>query len=339
MKAPVACLLVALGLACGSDEETTARGSGHAGGGHGAGHGGRGMGHGGRAEHGGAPRPEPLARVARLGDGRPGPLRPGQTLDATATLSTGAERLVLDLREGARVELEPGSLARLGEEAPAELLLARGHVHAVLPPVGNSPRPPLRIGTPAGTVEIGGSGDLWITVRSDGTAWVALLGGRASVLTGETDEATGTERRLDLTPARAVVVGRTLEEPTEGPTTLAAARAMGVALAEGAEEAELEDALAAAVGALDAALDTLAAERQRGQEVQRRHRAAVSAMDPRAATIMQELVAHGRALDAARDLLLTRFERARAIALLASGEGGDPTAVRRPRVRAALGLD
>lgn len=328
-------LLLTLALACEGDEEAP---PGPAARGHREGHG-PGHGHGHGASSAAPPRPAPLARVARLGDGRPGPLRPGQTLDATATLSTGAERLVLDLRDGARVELEPQSLARLGEEAPAQLFLARGHVHAVLPPTGNSPRPPLRIGTPAGTVEIGGSGDLWVTVRPDGTAWIALLGGRAAVLTGEQDPATNTERRLDLTPARAVVAGRSLAEPTEGPTTVDAARALGAALMDGAEEREFAADLEAATAALDEALGAVAAERERGAALESRHRAAVSAMAAEAPAIMQELVAHGRALDAARDVLLTRFERARALALLVGPATADPTAVRRPRVRAALGLD
>ncbi len=324
--------LLALGLACGSEEEIPVE---QAVAGHRAGHG-TGQGHGVSTA---TPRPAPLARVARLGSGRSGPLRPGQTLDSTATLSTGDERLVLDLRDGARIELEPHSLGRLGDEAPAQFFLARGHAHAVLPPTGNSPRPPLRIGTPAGTVEIGGSGDLWVTVRPDGTVWVALLGGRAAVLTGELDEATHIERRLDLRPARAVVVGRTLAEPTEGPTTVDAARALGVALMDGAEAHELREMLAEATESLDEALADVDVERERGATVEARHRAAVSAMSPEAAAAMQELVAHGRAMDAARDVLLTRFERTRALALLVEANEPDPTAVRRPRVRAALGLD
>ncbi|MEM9067446.1 MAG: hypothetical protein AAGE52_03040, partial [Myxococcota bacterium] len=176
-----------LSLACGGednegdDSEHQARAHGH---GHGDGDGHH-RGHGHRHGHGQSTtteREQPLVRIVRVGGGA-GPLRPGQTLDANATLSAGVSEIVMDLRDGARVELLPGSRARLGEEAPAQMLLAEGHLHAILPPMGNSPRPPLRIGTAAGTVEIGGSGDVWVTARPDGTAWVAVLGGRAAVLT------------------------------------------------------------------------------------------------------------------------------------------------------------
>ena len=92
---------------------------------------------------------------------------------------------------------------------------------ASLPPVGSSPRPPLRLGTPAGTVEIGGSGEIWITalptvalsaVRAGAPTAIALTLD-APIAGDGTSEATeadsdGTEHRDDAegqeeTPATA----------------------------------------------------------------------------------------------------------------------------------------
>jgi len=73
-------------------------------------------------------------------------------------VAADAEPLVLDLRDGARITLDPKTRAALGEEAPAQLYLAKGALHAQLPPMGGSSRPTLRIGTPAGTLALEGSG-------------------------------------------------------------------------------------------------------------------------------------------------------------------------------------
>ncbi|HJK89905.1 MAG TPA: hypothetical protein RMH85_00795 [Polyangiaceae bacterium LLY-WYZ-15_(1-7)] len=278
------------------------------------------------------PRERPLARVARVG-GRPGtprPFRRGQGLGPTATLRTGAEELVLDLRDGGRVELAPHAIARLGDEAPAQLFLGAGQLYASLPPVGSSPRPPLRLGTPAGTVEIGGSGEIWITALPTGSVWVGVLGGRAVA------HPAGAEEPVEILAGRSYVLGG--EAPTDGPDDRVTAAQLGTQLIEQSSPANAPDTIPPALEALDAALSRVEAVRREGEALTDRHREAVAAGSDEARAIQRELIEHSRTLGRVRRALLGAYETARARALWAQASP-DPTAQRRPRIRAALGLE
>lgn len=265
-------------------------------------------------------RPDPLAHVS---SGR----QRGRPIGPATELRTGDAPMPLDLREGARVSLDPQSLARIDDESRAQIVLARGALHAVLPPMGGSPRPPLRIGTAAASLEIGGSGEAFVVALPDGSAWFAMLSGSGHVSTGEGE-------RVLLTPGRALAGGAT--ETTEGPTELDAARAIAATLPTADADPEAE-VMAPAVARLDAAITAGTQVRDQGASLQRRHAQAVSAMSG-ASEVMQEIVAHTRALESVRASLLVAYERARALALL-TGASPDPTAIRRPRVRAILGRD
>lgn len=282
------------------------------------------------------PREPPAARVARVeaAEGAPPsdyPLARGSALDSTATIAAGQVTLALDLREGAQVILEPGARARLADEAPAQILLGAGSLRAVLPPVGSSPRPPLRIGTPAGTVEVGGSGQVWVTALPTGATWVAQLTGQATV----SEDGVTT---VALTPGQSIVIGA--EAPTDGPSTLVEARIAAQALIEQSSPADPASELDARVATMRAALDETILERSRGQEVASRQRAAVmdDSVDEAARRALQsQLIEHSRTLGRVRRQLLVAYERARSTALAAEA-APDPTATIRPRVRTALGL-
>lgn len=254
-------------------------------------------------------------------------------------MSTGQDELVLDLRDGARVEILANTKAQLGEEAPAQVILGIGEVHAIMPPMGSSPRPPLRIGTPSCTVEIPSSGDVWVLSMASGSTWVAVLGGSAYVMTGAMDE-DGKEVRTLVGADRSVAVSHaseTVPEPTDGPEDAALARVMAEQLETAASPVSPDTTLGPAVERLDAALSAAEAELVRGRTLADAHRQAVSSMSPDAQERMQEIVQHGRSLDGVRDRLRTAFERARAWVVF-RGPGPDPSADRRQRARAALGL-
>jgi hypothetical protein len=113
------------------------------------------------------------------------------TLPAMQWIETGADgHIVFDFPQDGRVEIEPQTRFAVGEDRPMQILLASGAVHAVLVPIGNAPRSPMRIATPSSTSEITGSGDIFVRTSPDGadTTTVVLLG-EISMHTG-TREAT-----------------------------------------------------------------------------------------------------------------------------------------------------
>lgn len=281
-------------------------------------------------------RPPPLARVVRVENLEASTYRAGQRLGPTATLETGQSALVLDLRDGARATLEPRTTARIGDEAPAQVILALGIVHAELPPEGGSPRPPLRIGTSAGTVVLEGSGDVWVAANAAGQTWVAVIGGRAALHDFDAD---GNARVVDVAAGYTAVLGST-EPPAAGPRHADAARIASRAVIETASPIRAEDELPTALTALGPALDAAEAESRRGAALS--DGPPPAAGSPEAATRQRALVEHGRALLRTRRALLVRFEMLRARALFAAAQGSeatDPSALQRPRVRAALDLD
>ncbi len=301
--------------------------------------------------HGG-PRPEaPPARLARLSgtvtvDGAAA--RAGVGVDAEATVEVPADgTAVLVLRDGARLELEPGAIARVVTQGPAQVLLVRGGGFVTQPAAGNSARPPLRVATPAGTLEIGGSGSAYVAAFGNGTAWVAALDGAATVSTGEADS----RRRLretELAQGQAVAVAGRIAEPTEGPARLPAARAASAALAagEGVGEGDPEAGargLAAEVERLDQALRWLETETRHGGELTAQHRAAVQASEQdESRRLQRELVAHSQELYRLRRLAHARWERVRAqrlwLGLLDAAPSPDPVAARADRVAGLLGF-
>ncbi len=97
--------------------------------------------------------------------------------------------LDLDLVNGARVKLEPGSRAWLLNVEPATLVLLEGALHAQLPPQGSAAgRPTLRIATADYVAEIAVSGEFWLArpaAKSGATparpAYFAQLSGTAEL--------------------------------------------------------------------------------------------------------------------------------------------------------------
>ncbi|MFT5355181.1 MAG: hypothetical protein ACI9KE_002397 [Polyangiales bacterium] len=271
--------------------------------------------------HEAVPQRDALARVA-LGGER------GRVFDSGAVILAGTSAVALDLREGARVSVEPGAEVRLLDEAPAQIAVAQGLVHVVLPPTGSSPRPPLRVGTPSGTLRLNGSGDAWALVFPDGRAWFAVTGGMAEVLVQREE---GTES-IGLHAGQALVAGA--DAPTAGPVGEAAARAAAAVLSNGApEEAPSQEILDEVVVQLDAAIRSTREDYARGEALQRAHHEATESGDGHDA--LQAIVRFSQETQVRRDALLLVYERVRSLALR-RGVTPDPGSVRRRDVRTAL---
>ncbi|MEC7523170.1 MAG: FecR domain-containing protein [Myxococcota bacterium] len=254
-------------------------------------------------------------------------------------------RAVLQLRDGGRVELDGGSLARVTDDGGAQLLLLQGALFAVQPPSGNAPRPPLRIASAATTIEIGGAGEVYLALFPSGAAWVSVLGGMAAISVGEADNRRRL-RALELGGGHAVAVTGRLAEPTEGPGRLTAAREAARTLASGDPEPPARDRLTRdlsnEVDRLDQALRWLETETRRGRELTTTHREAVRQKNvDEGRRLQRELVEHSRALYRLRRLATARWERTRALhlRLVATGNAPaeDPIDERRDRVVGLLG--
>ncbi len=255
---------------------------------------------------------------------------------------------VIQLRDGGRLEIDGESVARLVEDAAAQAILVNGFLYAAQPPAGNAPRPPLRVASPAVTVEIGQSGEIYLaSIDWSGAAWVSVLEGAAEVSVGEADNRRRV-RTVELPAERAVAVPRRIAEPTEGPSTLAAAREAARLLATGGAPDAVDPAAERAVLAgetekLDQALRWLETEARRGRDLTAQHRDAVRAGNEEDASRLQrELVAHSQELYRLRRLATTRWERVRAehLRLEVMGDASpteDPVALRRDRVDGLLG--
>lgn len=336
-------LLVAL-AGCGDDEDTDPidepEPRHHGAGGH----------HSTGVEHG--PRPEqPPARFGRVSgvvtvEGAQA--RAGMAVEAERTVEVPANgSAVLQLRDGARLELDAGSVARVVDEGPTQLILVRGRVFASQPPSGNTARPPLRIATPGATLEIGGAGEIYASTFENGSTWVTTLEGNSTATSGEADN----RRRLrvaDVVEGQAVAVAGRVADPTEGPGRLAAARAAAGALAagEGMNEADTEAAgraFAQELERLDQSLRWLETETRNGSELTTQHRAAVQAGNREEAQRLQrELVGHSQELYRLRQIARARWDRARAqhlwLGLLDAAPAEDPIAARHDRVAGLLGF-
>lgn len=271
---------------------------------------------------------------------------PGEPVEAEQAIEVGeGASAVLQLRDGGRITLDEGARAWVVDESAAQLLLVRGAAHAVQPPAGSSPRPPLRLVTPSATVEIGQSGEAYVATFEGGASWVVALGGGVAVSNGESD-ARQRLRAVDLVAGQAVAVSTRIAEPTEAPRRLDAAREAASALAVAPPEPEAER-LARDVEnearRLDAALRLLETETRRGRELTSQHGAAVrEGRRDEAQRLQRQLVDHSQALYRLRQLATARWERLRAqwlrLGLVGQRPASDPVALRRERVVGLLGL-
>lgn len=294
------------------------------------------------------PRPErPLAQVARLTGpvAAEGPaLRLTGPVPVDVPLEVGPDALLgLALRDGGRVDLEANSSALLAGEGPAVVVLARGNLHAVLPPAGNAARPPFHVALPSATVEIGGSGELWVTQLPSGRAWVAVLGGTVDIMVGDLD-AEGRPVRRTFVAGQAYTLGGSQAEPAAAPGSLDEVRAQAAGIVRRdrpPRDAQITAGLADDVTALDETLEALGGELARGSRLADEHRSAVAARSERARELQRELVGHSQQMFRMRQAALVRWERVLArvrwLAVGGAAPDPDPTAARRARVRELLG--
>ena len=294
------------------------------------------------------PEPEHDVRVGRLeGEVRVNgeEVAAGAGVPPGARITTGeGARAVLDRRGGGRLELGPGTVAVLDRAAELELVVARGRARGIMPPEGNTRRPPLRIGGPAASAEIGGSGDVWLEVAPDGRTWVATLSGRADVDRGALDD-DGHPVRRTLGPGRAVLVADELpEESGAGPAReqeapAAAAEALGEP--RDPDVASLTGAYVEAGAELREVLDRIEAEAQEGDRLAQRHRTTAGLSRESARQVQRELVAHSQRVLRLRTAMLTRWERVHALAVALELAGGEPDpdpSSFRDRVLRAMGV-
>lgn len=341
--APLAAILLL--LACGDDDASQpdpepAHGHGHGMGSHGHGH-----------DHGGARPAAPPARVSRL-EGEAtvngAQARMGMPLEPESTIVVQPGGLIhVLMRDGGRFALEPETTARVVAEGPTQLLLARGRVHASQPARGNAARPPLRLATPAATVELASAGEAYISTYANGSTWMTSLSGAVAVNNGEADNR-HRARETTVGQGGSVAVAERVAEPTEGPERLEGARAAAAALAggEGMSEADTEAVqrnLTQRVASLDESLRWLETETRRGSELTNQHRAAVQAGDrDEARRLQREVVGHSQELYRLRRVATSRWERVRALhmwlGLLDAQPTEDPVAARRDRVAGLLGF-
>jgi len=272
--------------------------------------------------------------------------RAGMELDAEAPIEVPAGgRAVIQLRDGGRVEVDGPARLRLVEDAAAQVLLLNGGLYAAQPPAANAPRPPLRVASPAATIEIGQTGEVYLTAFEWGGSWVAVLAGAVAVSVGEADNRRRL-RSIELGAGRAVAVPDRIAEPTEGPERLTGARAASAALAQSSEEREVDEAaeqsaLRSEASRVDQALRWLETEARRGRDLTNGHRDAVREHNAEESQRLQrELVGHSQALYRLRHLATARWERVRAqhLRLMALGRAPseDPVAQREDRVAGLL---
>lgn len=301
------------------------------------------------AEAHGTPPEEPPARLVRftgeVARAR-GTIAAGDALEAGESLIVrGQGSADVDLGEGGRVRLEGDTEIRIGEGGPAQVLLVRGSIHALVPAGPSGPRPPLRIATAAASVDLPGSGEVLIVAHASGVTWVAALSGLTTVATGEVD-ARRRLRIVELPPARALLVLSRMAEPTEGPSRLEDARAASRVVLESAVPLEADRAardLAEAAARLDESLLWLETETRHGLELTAQHREAVRAgQSAEGMRLQRELVAHSQQLYSLRQVATARWERVIAqeaqMSRLPQARPSELAAARRDRVSSLLGL-
>ncbi len=269
----------------------------------------------------------PLATVIRVVDDPqadgPTSVSASERLSAGALIESGGATVVVDFHGGGRVELYPGSRAVIGGEAPAQIFVGQGSVRAALAPAGNSTRPPLRVGTPAGSVEIAGSGDVVVMTLPDGASWFATLSGSASVARGDVDAETLPFEPL-VGAQRALLLGVDPEaelEDVPSPEGLVAIRARALELQDEASTRAAEG-WAAEVATRRAALEETLATATALQRDEAEILAARNRPDPANPNWRRDVVIraiqHSLRLRRDRRLVLTRYERWRAACVAAA---------------------
>lgn len=295
------------------------------------------------------PPAEPPARLTRF-EGQVvrarGTVAAGDALEAGDSLAVqGPGRADVDLGDGGRVVLDADTEIRIGDGGPAQIVLVRGVVHALMPPGPSGPRPPLRIAAPAASIDLPGAGEVLVIAHASGVTWAAALTGLTTVATGEVDGRRRL-RTIDLTPARALLVASRMAEPTDSPPRLEDARATGLAALEAASPLETDRAtrdLADAAARLDEALLWLETETRRGLELTSQHREAVRAgRTDEGMRLQRDLVGHSQQLYALRQVAIARWERVVAgeaqLARLPGARPSELSSARRDRVGSLLGL-
>jgi len=273
-------------------------------------------------------------RVARL-DGvarRDGePLAVGDHFGPGELLETDEHaHVAVDLVREVRVEIGAGAELRRGAVGEAELFLHRGTLRGTLPPVGGGSRPPLRVGTPAGTVVVPGAGDVLIAALPSGDTWVAVFSGAAVLSRGEFQGEAG-ERRTEgtrLLEGSAALLGRTaVAEPTEAPERVEAGWAAAGQLIEaapGITGASRRGAAEAAGARFDEAAAWLVAERTLGRTLADQQRSLMETDPEGARALTRDIVAHSQRLIRLKVIVLGRYEQAAAAAGAAGGEISTP---------------
>ncbi|MFK7985292.1 MAG: hypothetical protein AB8I08_04605 [Sandaracinaceae bacterium] len=293
-----------------------------------------------------APSPAELVRSTGTITMAGAALEPGSAIESDQTIDVPEEgRAVIQLRDGGRVELDGPARGVVLDQGGAQLLLIRGRLYAVQPPMGNAPRPPLRIVSAAATVEIGAAGEIYLASFESGASWLTVLGGAAAVENGEADVRRRL-RSLDLSAGQAVAIPNRIAEPTEGPRTLSAAREAASMLMSGAPPNDAPDPrrdLDHEATRLDQALSWLETEARRGRELTTQHRAAVQDGDEEeTGRLQRELVDHSRALYRMRRLAGARWERLQVRQLRVDGAvrttADELLSTRQDRVNGLLGL-
>lgn len=339
----LALTLAALGCACGEDTPPATAATGTEGEGEGEGPG----------RHGGDPpstvetTPEraPPARLVRS-EGNvlvsSGPTTAGGPLEAGVriTIPVGGSADI-DLREGTRLVLDPGTELVINDVGPAQAVLVRGGVHVAAPPEDGA-REALRFVTPEVSVVLNGSGEAYVATDPSGTTWVIVLQGLFEVCAGETD-ARGRLRSVDVAAGHTVLATPRPSDVSEtGYARLDEARAAvrtAFSILTPMDDERRVRELGAATSRLDESLGALEAEARHGHELTESHRNAVTAGNSEEARRIQgELVTHAQHLYQLREVSTARWERVRAMALgVEAHMEPDPIEVRADRVRGLLG--
>ncbi len=219
----------------------------------------------------------------------------------------------IDFPRGARATIDVGARARVGTHAPAQLLLASGSAQGEYPPQGNSARPPLRIATPSGTAEIGGSGTIWATVFPDGSAWFAVLNGQCAIEAGGSPQQ-GSRPATRIHAGQAVLTGPAgIQPPTEGPKSEEAARKAIAQLHRSAKKITSSKASREQQQSRAhflAQVTSLAVAKERERMLTERHKDALKQSRTSGAQTQQELIEHAQRLHQLRRATLLAYERA-----------------------------
>jgi hypothetical protein len=250
--------------------------------------------------------------------------------EAGSVVRTEADgKVVVDLAREMRIEVGGSSQVTRGELRDTELFLHRGAIRADLPPVGGSSRPPLRVGTPAGVVSVGGAANLLIAVLPSGDVWTVAFSGAAELTRGEVRGDEG-ERRISKTPlleGEARLLGRgSIAEATEAPDRVQGGWAAAAQLAEGTTALPAAQVQRLAEGArqrFDEAAGWLAAELERGAALAAEQREIAQSDPERARELTREIVVHSQRRSRLKQIALSRWEHLAAAEGFAGGEPSD----------------